>query len=443
MRSQAIIQLLVIASVCLGCAKDYFGKGSDADRLASDRGEFSTADFEDLMQQREKADDFSADGFCRDDVYAKYLRNKYIKENSYRSKKFRSRRSRRSMQKKVELEASHYARERLQGPVTPFFGAMPVIANERVEIWLRYFKNRGRNTFLKWLVRAESIKEVVLPLLRQEGLPEEVFYLGMIESGFNYRAFSHASASGPWQFMRGTAAIYGLKMNYWVDERRDPIKSTVAAARYLRDMYKRFGDWWLAMASYNAGPGKISRAIRKSKSRDFWKIANTKYIRSETKHYVPKVLAAVILASNPAAHGFDVASHQLTELPSGSVLLDRPYKVREIALSLGVSRAMIQQWNPEIVRSITPPTKRYPGGYSLRIPLSLQTQLMSALPTMSNLRIADVKMYRIRRGDTLSHIARRYGVAISRIRRMNPRVNLRTLRIGKSIAIPIPDVQTL
>ena len=177
---------------------------------------------------------------------------------------------------------------------------IPLGEHELVESWIAYFSGPGAPRFGRWLERYGRYAPLMRPMLKEAGLPEDTIYLAMIESGFVPRAYSHAHAVGPWQFIAATGAAYGLKQNFWVDERRDPVKSTRAAARHLRDLYAEFGDWHLAWAAYNAGPGKVRTAIARYGSRDFFELVRHPYLRPETKHYVPKLIAAATVASDPA-----------------------------------------------------------------------------------------------------------------------------------------------
>ncbi len=180
----------------------------------------------------------------------------------------------------------------------------PVTINTRVEYWIDYFTGRGRKHFIKYLERSELFIPYIKPLLRQNGLPEDLVYLAMIESGFNNHARSHAKAVGPWQFISATGKRYGLMVNWWVDERRDTHKSTLAAVGYLRDLYGMFQSWELAAAAYNSGEAKIARAIRRFGTKDFWTIARHRFLRPETRDYVPKIIAAAIVAKNRTQFGF-------------------------------------------------------------------------------------------------------------------------------------------
>ena len=181
---------------------------------------------------------------------------------------------------------------------------IPITINARVEYWMTYFRGRGRKHFQKYLERSEFFIPYIAPILKQNGLPEDLVYLAMIESGFNNWARSHAKAVGPWQFISATGRRYGLKVNWWVDQRKNIEKSTLAAASYLKDLYNLFQSWELAAASYNAGENKIARAIRQYGSRDFWVIAQHRYLKPETRDYVPKIIAAAILSKNRTQFGF-------------------------------------------------------------------------------------------------------------------------------------------
>lgn len=184
----------------------------------------------------------------------------------------------------------------------------PVTINSRVEFWVDYFTGRGRKHFVKYLERSELFVPYIRPILKQNGMPEDLVYLAMIESGFNNHARSHAKAVGPWQFISATGKRYGLMVNWWVDERRDTRKSTLAAVEYLRDLYTMFQSWELAAASYNAGEAKIARAIRRYGTKDFWAISRQKFLRQETRDYVPKIMAAAIVAKNRTQFGFPAST---------------------------------------------------------------------------------------------------------------------------------------
>jgi hypothetical protein len=180
----------------------------------------------------------------------------------------------------------------------------PITVNSAVEKWIDYFTGRGRKHFVKYLERSEHFIPFIQPLLRQYGLPEDLVYLAMIESGFNNHARSFAKAVGPWQFIPATGKRYGLSVNWWVDERRDTRKSSLSAAQYLKDLYEMFHSWEVAAASYNAGEAKLARAIRRYGTSDFWALARHRFLRPETRDYVPKIIAAALISKNRTQFGF-------------------------------------------------------------------------------------------------------------------------------------------
>jgi len=200
----------------------------------------------------------------------------------------------------------------------------PITINSRVEMWMGYFTGKGRKHFEKYLERSELFIPFIKPILREKGLPEDLVYLAMIESGFNNHAKSHAKAVGPWQFISATGKRYGLGVNWWVDERRDTRKSTIAAAGYLKDLFKMFNSWELAAAGYNAGEMKVVRAIRRYGTQDFWALSRQNFFRPETRDYVPKIIAAALVAKNREQFGFKSSAELAKEgeavAPDGEVV---------------------------------------------------------------------------------------------------------------------------
>lgn len=373
--------------------------------------------------------DFSEVNSCDDSIYSSYLKNAYKDD-------FRKLRNRRSRQRLLDQKIQ----SRLEGPMVQNIGGMPFVMNSRVQMWVDYFETRGRSAFLTWLVRGEHVRQQIQDVLIEEGVPRELFYLAMIESGFSNQAYSRARAVGTWQFMKATGSHYGLTINYWLDERRDPEKSTRAAARFLKDLYHQFGDWYLAMAAYNAGPGRIRSAIRRSRTKDFWQIAETRYIRSETKNYIPKFLAAMLLAQRAKQEGYTLRATLSHQIPQSYVTLYEPRSLKNIANKLGIRHSLLKQWNPELLQDYTPPKTQAPEGYRLRLAPSQLIAFNEIRSQLDTLEIKDVKMYTVQSGDTLSTIARRHRISLSKLRKMNPKIHPRRLRPGKEIAIPIPAV---
>ncbi len=448
------LKMLCLALLVVGCATskpDETGLVPQVQSEAKAKPRVSTfrADsVEDSQDESEneasdlEVDGFEGDGFCSDDIYATYLADIYRKEHKgsggYKQpKRVRGKKARKaeSYNRRVSGFADlAYAREVMVGREPSYFGAIPIVVNDRVDFWIQYFKGNGRKAFLEWLVRGESLKQTVQPILQERGVPMEFFYLAMIESGLSNSAKSHARATGTWQFMSGTAKLYGLKINHWVDERRDPVKSTVAAANLLKDLYAELGDWYLAMAAYNAGPGKVKKAMRRTGKDDFWELCDTPELASETKDYVPKVLAAVLLAADPKGYGFDVVPNEADDLPNSHVVVEKPVHLNDLAQKLRLPAKMLAKWNPEILRQVTPPMK---GGYKLRLHDAYHEDFARIQSEIQQVKISDVQVHTVRRGDTLSGIARSYKVRVAQILDLNPDLKAARLKPGQSVAVPL------
>ncbi len=237
---------------------------------------------------------------------------------------------------------------------------IPVILNDSVESYIEYFRSE-KTTFQQGLNNAAPYLQVMKEIFRDENLPVELIYIGMIESQFNHAAVSPAQAVGPWQFMAVTGDEYSLTDDAWVDERRDPIKSTLAAARYLRDLHDRLGSWPLVLASYNAGISKVRRAMLRTGFQDFWDLKETEQLGWETKSFVPKIMAAFIIARDPRLYGFTVP--RVPPLRFDVVVLHRSVDLRAVAAAVGTTYSEIKSLNPEIKGSSTPPRTFY-----LRLP---------------------------------------------------------------------------
>lgn len=309
---------------------------------------------------------------------------------------------------------------------------IPVIVNPAVERNIHYFQNVIHDRFQEWLTRFYAYRPLVEEIFLEVGLPKELIYLSLVESGFNPRAYSRARASGPWQFIKSTGRIYGLSVNWYVDERRDPIKSTVAAAVHLRDLYDTFGSWPLALAAYNAGAGKISRAIKRTGTRDFWKIARTRYIRRETRQYVPKFMAAMIIATRPWLFGFHV--HSQTVHQYDEIRMDESIHLRSVAKATGISFEELRRLNPELRRSVTPPGRE---GYYLKVPVGTSgrvEQAKSRMKTWTQPPPPARMWYRVRRGDSLSVIAHRFGTSVRQLRNLND-LSGNLIRVGQRLRV--------
>lgn len=303
-----------------------------------------------------------------------------------------------------------------------YYFDIPVVYNAAVKMWIDYFTGRGRELYTRYAQRAGRYGPVLSKMLDDHGLPRDLIYLSMAESGFTNHARSWAKAVGPWQFMPYTGRRYGLEVNFFLDERRDPLKATVAAANYLSDLYKRFGSWELAMAGYNAGEGKIGRAIRRYRTKDFWKIRRGRYLKRETKNYVPKIMALAIIGKNLKSFGFEAIEFEkaldFQEIEvSGNTDL---YKVAEV---IGSDFEEIKKFNPEIVRWQTPPTLEK---YKLRIPVG-KKDVWEKLEDKTMVAATDYQIYHLRGNAALYHVGRRFKVptkVLAQINQIDPKQRL-------------------
>lgn len=290
-----------------------------------------------------------------------------------------------------------------------------VRVNEHVRFFLDRFQTGYRRAIVEgWLARSGRYLPMILDVFRQKGLPEDLVFTVMIESGFNPVAVSQAGAKGLWQFMAPTARLYGLRVDGWLDERLDPEKSTVAAANYLRDLYAQFGSWDLAQAAYNAGDGKIQHAIDRTGSRDFWTLHKTSLLLDETKNFVPAIHAATLIGRQPERYGFSVVPedplrYEQVTVPKGSRL------VRLAALS-GVAPQDLESLNPELRQKQTPPD----GPYELKVPLGTTAAMRAAveIDASAGRKIASAPrpgIHVVQAGDTVWRIAKRYGVSAKQL----------------------------
>ena len=311
----------------------------------------------------------------------------------------------------------------------------PVVVNRQVEMYLELFQGKQRKYFARWLARSGRYRDIIHAELDAAGLPRDLIYLAMIESGFNQRAYSKSQAVGLWQFMSGTGRQYGLSITRYVDERRDAEKSTRAAVAYLKDLYQEFDDWYLAVAAYNGGPGTIHKAIQRTNSEDFWKIAQKKYLRLETKRYVPKLIATIMIAKEPEKYGF------------GDIVYDPPliYDTLEVGPGLSLSAAAIltasnqqelSHLNQELRTSKTPlDTERY----ALKIPTGTKALAESNLPRLHSVVKTDYKTHVVKKNETLAKICSRYHINTTTLLKVN-NLTSNKLKIGSRLRIPYQTV---
>ncbi len=307
-----------------------------------------------------------------------------------------------------------------------------VTTNSRVEHYIRRFSGKGKRNFAQILKRSGKFLPEIREILRSEGIPPEIAYLPLIESGFNPRAVSNKNAVGLWQFIRPTGLKYGLRINHWVDERMNVEKSTLAAAQYLKKMHKEFGSWELALAGYNCGEKRVSRAIRKTGSTDFWTLSRK--LPRETRNYLPKFNAAVIIASNPEKYGFRVPE---MEKDYEAVSVPPRKSLAEIANLLDIGYKEISRYNPSLVGLSTPPGKSYelkvPKGYAEKL-LAVKNEIETLKNIQTPFRTRPTR-YTVRPDDSLWKIARKFGTSVEKLKYAN-RLSGSIIRPGQRLNIP-------
>jgi membrane-bound lytic murein transglycosylase D len=283
---------------------------------------------------------------------------------------------------------------------------IPIPTNDRVLRYVELFQGRLREFLTEGLSRGVQYLPMIQSTFRAEGLPLDLAYIPLIESAFKPSALSKAKARGVWQFMRGTALENGLRADWYLDERADPTKATQAAAKYLKTLYGMFEDWHLAMASYNGGPGRVKRALTRSRKNDFWSLsATTRYLPRETRDYVPMILAAVIIAKNPSQYGFEIVP--MAPTPTETVIVPPALDLRRVAEWAAVPIDEIQTLNPEFRRWTTPVKK---GEYTIKVPLGTADKVREGLAAAAPGQLNAMQWHVVKRGETLATIARKLRV---------------------------------
>jgi len=307
---------------------------------------------------------------------------------------------------------------------------LPVKMNDRVKSSIIYFQTVASEALTRYLSRTKMYERLFKEVLVREGLPLDLVYLSLIESGYNPKAYSWARASGLWQFIASTGRLYGLRRDWWIDERRDPRKATEAAAHFLKDLYKDFGDWELAMAAYNGGPGRIRQTIRKQGTADFWEMK----LRRQTMDYVPLIYAAAIIAKDPARYGFGDVVYE-PELIWDEVTIDRCLDLKVVAETVGCTFDELKDLNPELLRNYTPPDDR---SYLLKLPAGTRERFLGAYASMSSPKETSWVQHQIKQGETIGSIASRYGVSQYAIMESNKLGRSSRIIAGKILIVPVP-----
>jgi peptidoglycan lytic transglycosylase D len=307
---------------------------------------------------------------------------------------------------------------------------MPIVLNDRVKNWIIYFQTSARKFTEQTLARSKLYLPIMERILKEEGVPHDLVYLPFIESGYKDRAYSRVAAVGFWQFMSYTAKDWGLKRNWWYDERLDFEKSTRAAARYLKFLYEEFGDWRLALTAYNGGPGNVNKMIRKNKGKEYW---DWKIRNREMRNFVPKYMAAAMIAKQPEHYGFESPYGEC--LIWDEVKIDRAIYLKDIAKATGVSVRKIKELNPAIRRDYTPPDMK---NFTLRLPKGNSSQFYADYKNMKSPKETSWVKHKINRGETVSTIARKYGVSQSAIIQANSMRRPYRIIAGKTIVVPVP-----
>ena len=309
---------------------------------------------------------------------------------------------------------------------------VPIPQNDRVLAYVELFQGRLRDYIHESLTRGTKYLPMIHGVFKEAGLPLDLAYIPVIESGFKTNALSKASAKGPWQFMRATATEQGLKTDWYVDERSDQEKATIAAAKYLKVLHDMFdGDWHLVLAAYNGGLGRLQRAMKRSGESDFWDLsASSRYLPKETREYVPLILAAIIVAKNPSRYGFDITAEEPT--PFETITVPKAIDLRRVAEWTGHSIDEIQQLNPELRRWTTPLRTEY----ELKVPMGTAEPLRRRIATANPGELSALTYYTVKKGESVATIARKLRVGRTDLAEANSLSTKSKLRAGQSLVVP-------
>jgi membrane-bound lytic murein transglycosylase D len=309
-------------------------------------------------------------------------------------------------------------------------GHIPLVINNDVDRYIRYFQGKGRKGYNIWLRRYAEYRDMILPILQKNNLPEELIVVSMIESGFDPRAVSRAKAVGFWQFMYSTGEQYGLQRDWYVDERQDPEKSTEAAVKYFSDLYNEFGDWFLVLAAYNSGPGRVNRAIKFHDTTDFWQLYS---LPEDTKNYIPYFMSSAIILKNPEKYGFKIPRNK--PLTYDIVEVEKSADLSILAKAAESRLSVIKKLNPELRQPATPSNKVY----QLKIPIGKKDIFIknfNSIPDDEKFAIQRVE-HRVGKGENLISIASKYRVSVADLQSINNITNVNKVYIGQKLKIPI------
>ena len=318
-----------------------------------------------------------------------------------------------------------------KAPSPVLFSSIP--DDPSIQLYIDYFQYADHSRFKEWLERSHEYLPYIQQTFRGMGLPEDLAYVSLIESGFSARAYSRTGAAGLWQFMRGTGVKYGLKVNWWIDQRRDPILATRSAAQYLKDLHDEFDSWELALAAYNAGEGRVANAVSRAGTKNYWKLRQTREFSSETRNYIPKLIAAMTIAKNPARYGFtDLSYHPAVMVRQKEI--HRSVDIRRLARAMNMSVSEFLVYNPQFIRWATPPRL---ASVTVNVPVELEKGFSKRLASLPSTSInPDVPVYRVESGDSLWSIAHRFHVPIQKLIAAN-RLSSRHLSLRQKLLIPV------
>jgi len=309
---------------------------------------------------------------------------------------------------------------------------LPLMMTDQVAGYITYFSGRGRGPFERAFARSGRYHDMIVTTLKEEGVPQDLIYLAHAESGFHPLAVSRAGARGIWQFMASRGRGYGLSHNQWVDDRQDPQKSTRAAAHHLKDLYNQFGDWYLAMAAYNSGPGTVQAAVKRTGYADFWELYNRNVLPKETKNYVPIILAVTIMAKNPSQYGLgSVTMDRPAE--SDTVTIDYPVDLRLVAECVNSTPDELQDLNPSLLRLTTPRE----GKFVLHLPAGTKDQYETAVASIPPDMRLWWRYHTVHSGDTLAALARTYRTTAKSIAAANHLDGGTELETDAKLVIPV------